>query len=152
MAIIDKIGKYQYNCLFKKLSVKYIGILVISTAMAIIAAVAMYFSFGRLNAVKNAARRAPPVPTSPAKNPEIPPPRMLLVVVGLNCRVSLKNEIIEYKARNIPRMARSISWGRYFARNAPRIVNKILGNPNFKMRLFSMPYLKKAILPKLPNK
>lgn len=120
--------------------------------MATIAAVAIYFSFGKSNDVKKAARRAPPVPTSPAKNPEMPPPMMLLVVVGLACKSFFKSDMTEYRARKMPRIAFRVSCGRFFAKKAPMIVNNMLGNPNFIIRFLSMPYLKKAIRPRFPNR
>jgi hypothetical protein len=34
----------------------------------------MYFVFSKLKPVRNVALRAPPVPTKPVINPDIPPP------------------------------------------------------------------------------
>ena len=51
-----------------------------SVANAIVAAVAMYFVFSRLNPVKNVARNAPPVPTIPVMNPDILPPVIVILL------------------------------------------------------------------------
>jgi len=63
-----------------------------STARAITAAVAMYFSFGNLNPVKNAPLNAPPVPISPARNPDIPPPTIAFVLDGETAKFSFHRE------------------------------------------------------------
>ncbi len=54
-----------------------------STRSAILAIVAMYCSFLRLKRVIKAPRRTPPVPMSPAVNPESAPPIRPIHGVGV---------------------------------------------------------------------
>ena len=79
------------------------GNLVISTAKAIAAAVAMYFSLDSPNAVKNALRNAPPVPIKPAKKPDKPPPIAEVVIEGCILNFPDQDQKV-YIMRNKPKI------------------------------------------------
>ena len=85
------------------------GILVISTAKDIAAAVAIYVDLFNLNDVKKAPLIAPPVPIRPARNPDKPPPIMLFFLVGFTEIVSFQ-KARTYTSKNNPRINFKRGW------------------------------------------
>jgi hypothetical protein len=125
---------------------------VASVPSAITAAVAMYFVFSRSKPVRNVALRAPPVPTKPVINPDIPPPEITVHKLVGNFSAGLNKNEIEITIKNIPRMTLRMSCESIPTRKAPRKLSKMLGIPNVIIIFLSNPCLKKLILPRLPKR
>lgn len=123
-----------------------------SVPNAITVAVAMYFVFSKLNPVRKVALRAPPVPTKPVTNPDMPPPVITVHKLVGNFSAGLNKNEIEITIKNIPRMTLRISCESMPTREAPRKLSKMLGIPNIIIIFLSNPCLKKLILPRLPNR
>lgn len=123
-----------------------------SVPSVITAAVATYFVFSRLKPVRNVALRAPPVPTKPVTNPDIPPPEITVHKLVGNFSFGLTKNETEIKIKNTPRITLRVSCEIIPTREAPRKLSKMLGIPNVIIIFLSNPCLKELILPRLPKR
>jgi H+/gluconate symporter-like permease len=108
------------------------GILVISTSKAILAIVPIYCSLGRLNTLIKAPLRTPPVPISPALNPERAP--HIFPIIGV-FSPDITGRIHEKTAKIInttPKTTFKILGSIIPAILAPTTVAIILGTPKRK--------------------
>ena len=80
-----------------------------SVTKAMDAAVAIKVNFSKFKPVRNEARKAPPVPISPAKNPDTTPPEIrFFLEVGI-LRLGFRKAVNENPIRKIPKISFIIS-------------------------------------------
>lgn len=117
-----------------------------SIPKSIMAEVAIKTSVFKLNAASTIPLIAPPVPKSPAINPDKTPPEIELVIVGFIAKClkikKIRLVIIKKQARNISK----VLVGMYLLKIPPSITNNMAGIPTEKMSFLSNPFLKKTIL------
>lgn len=116
-----------------------------------VAAVAMYTFFSSPKPIKKAPLIAPPVPINPAKNPEIPPPVMLVIVWDGNLIFFLKKDIMANIIKKMPRNNFNNSCDVKLTIYAPIMVKRTLGIPNKIINFLSSPPRKKLTRPRLPE-
>lgn len=127
------------------------GILVRSTAKAMTAAVAIYWDFFKLKAIRNAPLRAPPVPINPARKPETLPPNMEIFFAAGNFKSGFNKDNMENKIRDMPKTNFRISCEIKGTKYAPMTVKITLGTPKSNINFIFRLWRKKMALPEFPK-
>jgi len=115
------------------------------------AAVAIYWDFFKLKAIRNAPLRAPPVPINPARKPEIPPPNMETFLLSGNFKSGFKMDNMENIIRDMPKTIFRIYCEIKGIKYAPMAVKIALGTPKSNINFIFRLWRKKMALLEFPK-